>query len=237
MDVVVPIAASDPEFEASGYRLPKPLIEVRGKPMIEWATAPVEWVESSCFVFVVLREHVEQFEIGSRLRDIYGENIRIVVLDEMTEGAAETVLAAREYLSTEPLIVLFGDQHIQAPVQHAIEHTDADGMIATFEAAEPKWSYAKTDTDGRVIEVAEKKVISSSATAGLYYFVAGTDFIQGVERMIEKDVSTNGLFYICPVYNELLQMGKNIEVFEVEDMRSLGDPAAVELFEKQAVDR
>ncbi|MXR50998.1 glycosyl transferase family 2 [Halovenus sp. WSH3] len=202
--------------------------------MIEWATAPVEWVDPESFIFVVLQQHVDEFAIDVKPRDRYGDAITVVRLDGMTDGAAETVLAARAHLSAEPLIVLFGDQYIQAPVRRVLEQTDADGTIATFNSTDPGYSYARTD-NGRVTEVAEKEVISSNATAGLYYFERGTDFVEGAERMIEKNIRTNGLFYVCPVYNQLIEMGKRIEVFEVDEMWSLGDPTAVERFEQAEV--
>jgi dTDP-glucose pyrophosphorylase len=149
----------------------------------------------------------------------------------MTDGAARTALRAEEHLSDEELIILFGDQYIRAPVESKILHTDADGLIAVFESSESCCSYARTNDCGEVIEVAEKEVISSNATAGLYYFDSGIDFVEGAKQMIQKDVRTNGLFYICPVYNELIEMNKHIEVFSVEEMYSLGTPTDVITFE------
>lgn len=237
MDVVVPIAATDPEFVSEGYDRPKPLVEVNGRAIVEWATAPLEWVDPASFVFVVLREHVDSFAIDTELRDRFGDNIEVVVLEEMTDGAAETVLAAREYISEEPLLVLFGDQLIKASVERVLESITADGAIATFESSKPKYSYVKTNDRGFVTEVAEKEVISSNATAGLYYFDSGTDYVEGAKRMIKKDIRTNGLFYVCPVFNELIQMGRQIEVFKIDDMITLGTPTAVERFDGQVVGR
>jgi len=233
MDVVVPIASEDPAFE-NRYDLPKPLVEVRGRPMIRWATSCVEWVDEASYVFPVLETHVEEYDIDDRLRDLYGRDIRLVPIDGMTDGAARTVLRTREHLSSDELIVLFGDQYIHAPVRRTISTSAADGLIAVFTASDPRWSYAKTNERGVVTEVAEKEVISSTATAGLYYFETGTDFVRGAERMIRKDIRTNGLFYVCPVYNELIEMGRRIETFSVDDMHSLGTLSDVTAFENAA---
>jgi NDP-sugar pyrophosphorylase family protein len=233
MDVLVPIAAEDTEFRAAGYEVPKPLIDIRGRPMIEWATACLEGIDSSSYIFPVLESHINEYDIDDRLRGMYGSEIEIVPIDVMTDGAAATALRAAEHLSDEELIVLFGDQYIHAPVRAAIRDADADGLIAIFESSEPRWSYAKTDGDGTVTEVAEKAVISSNATAGLYYFRSGSEFVEAAEQMIQKDIRTNGLFYICPVYNELIEMEKQIEVFPVDEMWSLGTPADVDAFEKK----
>jgi hypothetical protein len=82
-----------------------------------------------------------------------------------------------------------------------------------------------------VIEAAEKEVISTHATAGIYYFRDGTDFVRGAEAMIEKDIRTNGLFYFCPVFNELLQMSRRIETVSIDQMVPLGTPPNVQEFD------
>lgn len=232
MDVLVPIAAEDPEFDAHGYDVPKPLIDVRGQPMIKWAMSSVEWVDPSSYIFPVLESHIAQYAIDDRLRELFGPRIEIVPIDGMTDGAARTALRAKQHLSDEELVVLFGDQYIRGPVQSTIQHTDSDGLIAVFNASDPRWSYAKTNEKGVVTKVAEKKVISSNATVGLYYFNSGTDFVEGTEQMIRKNVRTNGLFYVSPVYNELVEMNKRIEVFTVDKMWSLGTPTEVRSFEE-----
>ena len=56
--------------------------------------------------------------------------------------------------------------------------------------------------------VAEKQPISRNATAGLYYFRRGVDFVRGAERMLFKNASFSGEFYVAPVYNELILAGK-----------------------------
>jgi NDP-sugar pyrophosphorylase family protein len=229
MDVLVPIAAKDPAFKDE-YDLPKPLIEIRGQPMIKWATSCVDWVSNSSYTFPVLTSHIEEYRIDERLRDIYGSEITIIELNEMTDGAAVTALQAKDHLSEEELIILFGDQYICAPVRQTVQDTVADGVIAVFESSESCWSYAQTDDDGTVRAVAEKEVISTNATAGLYYFKQGSDFVQGAEQMIRKDIRTNSLFYVCPVYDELIEMDRHITVFNVNEMWSLGTPTAVARF-------
>ncbi len=79
----------------------------------------------------------------------------------------------------------------------------------TFEASHPKWSYARVDETGKVLETVEKKVISNHATVGLYYFKKGKEFVEAAQSMIHKNIRYNNEFYICPTYNELLLKNKN----------------------------
>ena len=95
-----------------------------------------------------------------------------------------------------------------------------------FEATHPKWSFAKTNEDGLITEVAEKNPISNQATAGIYYFKHGSDFVKYAEQMIEKNIRTNNEFYVCPVYNEAIGDSKKIYNYEIptKNMWGLGTP-------------
>ena len=48
--------------------------------------------------------------------------------------------------------------------------------------------------------------------------------------MIKKDIRTNNEFYVCPVYNEAIQAGKNIKIFDVPKMWGLGTPEDLTIF-------
>jgi len=231
MKVVIPIASDDPAFVEAGYTCPKPLVDVNGTPMIKWATASLEHVtDESSYIFPVLRSHVRKYSIDDRLKQIYSDDITIVPIDGMTDGAAKTVLKARQYIDDDELFVAFGDQYVEAPFVESIRCTTADGLIPVFESSSPTWSYVATKGDGIVTQAAEKEVISKHATAGIYYFRDGQDFIRGAEAMIEKNNRKDGLFFVCPIFNELLQMTRRIETIPVDRMVSFGTPSMVQKF-------
>ena len=99
-----------------------------------------------------------------------------------------------------------------------------DGCISIFNNSNPKFSYAKCDENGYVIEVAEKKVISNNATTGIYYWRKGSDCVKYTEQMISKNIRVNNEFYNCPVYNQAISDNKIIKPFFVEKMIPLGTP-------------
>ena len=103
------------------------------------------------------------------------------------------------------------DVSIEAFVQE-MRDLDADGGMLTFRSDHPRWSYARTDPHGLVLQVAEKVVISDQATVGIYYFRHGSDFVRFAKQMIAKDIRVNGEFYVCPVFNELVQDGLDVYV-------------------------
>jgi dTDP-glucose pyrophosphorylase len=109
---------------------------------------------------------------------------------------------------------------------------NAEGGILTFKSDNPKWSYASCNYDNLVKEVAEKDPISEHATVGIYYFKHGKDFVKYAKQMIDKDITTNDEFYVCPVFNEMIQGGKLVHIYPIENsiMHGLGTPEDLETF-------
>jgi dTDP-glucose pyrophosphorylase len=112
------------------------------------------------------------------------------------------------------------------------QRRELDGSILTFYANETKWSYAKTDEHGLVVEVREKEVISEFATVGLYYFSRGRDFVNSAVKMIANNDRVNNEFYTCPVYNYAISAGLKIGVYNIDKnaMYGLGTPEDLENF-------
>ena len=115
------------------------------------------------------------------------------------------------------------------------EDAEVAGLIMTFWADHPKWSYCRLAPDGYVVEVVEKKVISNEATVGLYNFRRGRDFVDAADVMIKRNLRVNNEFYVAPVYNLLIERGARIVVRqtgrEYAGMYGLGTPEDYEFFQ------
>ncbi len=236
IEIVIPMAGMGQRFKAAGYENPKPFIDVMGKPMIEWVIDNVKpKLFKSHFTFICHEEHLKSFPVEQMLRSKLPD-ASIVTVKNTTEGAACTVLLAIEHLKhARPLLLANSDQwvdvDIDAFLKQAID-SQSDGTIMTFEATDKKWSFAKLDANHRVTQVAEKNPISNHATVGIYYFKHAQDFVKGALDMIRKNIRTNGEFYVCPVYNELINENKNIQIFDIDPwkMNGLGTPEDLEIF-------
>ena len=235
MNVLIPMAGAGSRFEQVGYTFPKPLIDVTGKPMIQMVTENLN-IEAK-YIYIVQKEHYEKYNLKYLLNLITNNNCEIVQIDSLTEGAACTTLLAKEFIDNdEPLLIANSDQFVEwdsNEFMYSMVADNVDGGILTFEATHPKWSFAKLGNDGFVSEVAEKKPISNIATAGIYYWTHGSNYVKYAEQMIEKDIRTNNEFYVCPVYNEAIQDGKKVKVFQIEKMWGLGTPEDLEVFLKR----
>ena len=227
MKVLIPMAGEGSRFAKEGYTFPKPLIDVNGKPMIQKV---VENLDFDCeYIFLVRKNHIEKYPgIISTLERITNGRFSYVVVDELTEGAACTALLAKELIDNdESLLIANSDQIISYSKENFLaikSMTAVDGIVFSFNAVHPKWSFVKMNSRGFVTEVAEKKPISNVATCGIYWYRKGSDFVRYAEQMIEKDIRVNNEFYIAPVYNELIEDGLSLIPFYVHKMYGIGTP-------------
>jgi len=225
MNVLIPMAGAGSRFQQAGYTFPKPLIDVKGKPMIQVVVENLG-IDAN-FIFVVQKEHREKYNLDTLL-NLIAPNSKVVEVDGLTEGAACTALLAKEYIDNDnPLFFANSDQFVEwdsTEFMYKMNETDADGGIVSFRATHPKWSFAKVDENGLVTEVAEKNPISDIATVGYYYWKHGSDFVKYAEEMIEKDIRVNNEFYVCPVFNQAIEDGKQIRTFDIPKMWGLGTP-------------
>ena len=231
MNVLIPMAGAGSRFASAGYTFPKPLIEVNGKPMIQVVVENLN--VDAHFIFLVQKEHYEKYNL-KQLLNLIAPGCDIIQVDGLTEGAACTTLLAKELIdNNEPLMMANSDQFVEwnsNEVLYAFTADNIDGGIVSFKATHPKWSFAKVGDDGFVSEVAEKNPISDDATVGIYYWSKGSDYVKYAEQMIEKNIRTNGEFYVAPTFNEAIGDGKKIRIKQIEKMWGIGTPSDLEYF-------
>jgi HAD superfamily hydrolase (TIGR01509 family) len=233
MNILIPMAGAGSRFEKAGYTFPKPLIDVRGKPMIQWVVDNLN-VDAK-YIFIVQKSHFDQYNLKDTINNFCPNN-EIIQIDGITEGAACTTLLAKQFINNEePLIIANSDQFVEWDSDDFMYNCgagDLDASILTFKSTHPKWSFAKMNECGYVTEVAEKKPISDIATVGIYYWRKGSDYVKYTEQMIDKNIRVNNEFYVCPVFNEAIKDGKKVRTYNVEKMWGLGTPEDLENFLK-----
>jgi dTDP-glucose pyrophosphorylase len=184
------------------------------------------------YTFIVQREHYEQYELRGVLSEI-SPGCEIVQVDGITEGAACTVLLAKERIdSSESLLIANADQFIEWGHKPELlpELIYSDGMILTINTDHPNFSYVRLGHNDYVSEVAEKRVISNLGTIGVYFWKHGSDFVKYAEQMIKKNIRTNGEFYVCPVYQEAINEGQKFLIRGIDKLWPLGNPVELQNF-------
>ena len=227
-NILIPMAGRGSRFEEQGYTDKKPFIDVNGKPMIHRVikNLGMEFDKEYMFILICLQEDFDKYDFTEFEKVIGHNSYDVVILDDVTEGAAQTILQAKDLINDDtPLMTMNSDQLVDWDIERLFEMCEQfDGVIPCFYGEGNAWSYARTLDNGYVQEVAEKKQISKYATAGYYYWKKGSDFVMYAEQMIEDNSRTNGEFYVAPVYNWAVKDGKRVGVFMVDKCYSLGTP-------------
>jgi len=239
MNVVVMMAGSSDGFIKDGYQYPKLLTEVNGKTMVELVIEgmkSITTIENNVIV-VINKQDDDRYYLGDVIKLIL-PNSHVMVVSQKTAGAVATSLLTIERIDeSTPLLLINGDQVLDYEERIFIDYfvnENADAGTVTFNSVHPRWSYVKTNHRGFVCEAAEKRPISNNATAGFYYFKKSFDYIECAKRLILKDNHLNGLFYICPVFNEMILDQKNIVTYQIDASKyhSFMSPEKVKQFEQ-----
>jgi choline kinase len=230
LNVLVPMAGEGSRFKEKGYNVPKPLININGKLMIQHVVESLNL--DANFIYVVQKSHNLQYNLNTML-NLITPNCKIVEVDGLTEGAVCSTLIAKELFDNKnPLMIVNSDQFIEwnsSNFYYKMNEANIDGGVVTFDSSETKWSYVKI-SDGYIIETAEKNPISNDATVGIYYWKKGSDYVKSAENMISKNIRVNNEFYICPVYNEAINDGKLFAPYKVNKMWGLGTPEDLKFY-------
>ena len=233
MKVVVPLAG--PDFELGDGRV-KAELEIGGQPLLKHALESRRWwtlgrTTDSDLIFI-LRDTERSRRFAQDVLRAWFPSAIHVYLQQPTRGAAFTVLAGLAQVAhvTEPICVDLAD--ILYDVLEDPGKVFADSRIGgaglVFRSSEPCYSYFKTDEAGRVIAVAEKKVISVNASAGTYFFANPEVYLRGVANNLDRrdDVMYRDAFFVSAVMQGLLEAGKEVvlqsvhNIFDIKQLRT-----------------
>jgi dTDP-glucose pyrophosphorylase len=227
------MAGEGKRFIDGGYQLPKPFIDVNGKPMIRRVLDNLK-IKDARYILLSRNEHLLNYQ--SYFDEIVTDpNVKVISIDSLTEGAAMTSLFAFDQINNNyPLLIANIDQIVDIDVEEFISdaiNRRLKGSILVFESNDPKWSYVQVDNDGWFKKLKEKEVISNLATVGMYFFSSGKEYIKFAIEMIIRNDRTKNEFYIAPIYNYIHKIYPNsIRVYKIEKskMHGIGTPKDLE---------
>ena len=223
LNIVVPLGANL-FFDSAEYFYPKPLIEVRGVPIIELVLASLKTLPSPHrFIFILNRKDDAKFHLQDTFRLVANNPCEFVLLEGQSKGAACSALMAIQYLQgKDPMVIANGDQVFNLQLSSVIDdfkRRKLDAGVICFDSVHPRWSYVRLNEDKLVVEAAEKRPLSRHAVAGFYYFAEGDQFIALAMKSIEKGVEVNGQFYVAPILNEYILEEKSVGIYQVDNSR------------------
>lgn len=237
LKIIIPLAGSSEMFKQSGFSYPKPLIEIKGKTMIQWVIENAFSQLPSEFIFIIKEEDAFKYHLDNTLR-LLAAHCQIVKIKRDTKGALCSVLMALDKIQeNDNIVIVNGDQIIDENFNKILDfwsYEKADAGVLTFNSVHPRWSYARIE-NGQVVQTAEKNPISQYAIAGYYYFAKADEFKKAAFQTILNDVQTDGSYFISPVMNEYVLQNKKVSHYHIKNdqYHSFYSPQLIKEFENK----
>lgn len=236
IQLVVPMAGLGQRFQDAGYETAKPLLPIHGVPMISVVLSNL-FDERLSQIVLITRPEVAGKKYLEHALLPFKDILKIVELDKLSMGPAESVLSSKHLLDPElPLVIANSDQYLNTDISSFYDTLGegSDGEILCMRDNNPKWSYVTTNSENYVVDVVEKQVVSNLATVGVYGFRKSSLAVNALQEMISAGDKTNGEFYVAPCYPYLARRHYRIRAIDLgpvgEVMYGLGTPNDYEYF-------
>lgn len=235
INILIPMGGKSLRFQKKGISMPKPLIDVDGKPIIDRVIDSIKI--DGRFIYVHRKEYVDNYSIDEIIQK--KKSGIHCILNQDNRGQVETCLEAINQIDNEdPLLIVNCDNYLvwnETTINDLIYNKDIDGAAFTFTDKNKKshWCFAEVDSNDNITRLVEKQPISDIALAGAFFWKHGSMFVKYAKKLIEKNLTAgNGEFYLGSVFNLAIQDGKKILSHKIDDMKSLGTPEELSLFHK-----
>jgi len=225
--LIMPMGGEGSRFSGRGFDMPKPLIEIQGKPFFYWATQSIrKFVDLASLTFVILQQHVDEYHMNQVVLQYFPE-AKIVIIPAVLNGAVLTCLEGVKSIDDMQPIVFNDCDHIfDCPDFYNFCETgdfvDLDGALLTFTSNDPKFSFAAFDVQGNITHTVEKRAISHDAICGAYYFRNKEVFQEACEEYLK--VCNYKEFFVSGVYNVMADHKAHIRAFRVKMHLPFGTP-------------
>lgn len=230
--LLIPLAGRGQRFIDAGYKEPKQMISVNKRSCLEWSFDSLN-SSNSQIIFIIRKETSNSFpNFKNFLKQVAGNNARIVEIDFETRGSLETCALIAKSLEPDCTLSIFTGDVCFLPIYDpsAFIGTDLDGWVLSFKSNSNNYSYARVDSEGFATETAEKIVISEHALVGIYGFKSVEFFLKHAEITLSKAPEFGGEYYIAPIYNSILGAGGAVKVQPVIEMHLFGIPQELNFF-------
>jgi NDP-sugar pyrophosphorylase family protein len=239
---LIPLAGRGSRFAKMGYVDPKPLIQVSGKPMIIQAANSLP--NSQNHIFVTLKEHLDKYPLEETLKNEYSD-AKIISINEVTEGQAITCSLGLKGVDKDASLLIAatdnGMIYNHKEYEKLLEDKNVDAIIFTFRhhissKNNPQmYGWVRVNEQNIATGVSVKVPISDNplndhAIVGTFWFRKVDSFNKALQNLLDKNIRVNDEYYVDSLMGELIELGLNVKVFEVDDYICWGTPDDYETF-------
>ncbi|XWV26180.1 hypothetical protein QJ857_gp0898 [Tupanvirus soda lake] len=233
MIILIPLGGIGERFKKIGYRKPKPLINVMGKPIIYWLLDNLK-MDNISMVVIPYNNELEKYNFEDMLYKKYpGTKFKFLKLTSQTQGAAETVLKGIEMIDIPdcPILCMDGDNFYTCDIvskwegQNNVFYFDDDSDSSAF-------SFIKMNSSNQIIDIVEKNRISCHASCGSYGFSSYLQLRNYCQQIIMHNIKQKGEYYMSGVIKLMIDSNFNFygKCVSKNNYVCLGTPLDVRLF-------
>ena len=235
--LILPMAGAGSRFQMQGYTLPKPLLPVEEKPMVVQAVDCLP--PSKQTVFICLEDHLKSYSLQDTLTGSF-KNTSVLSIGGVTEGQACTCDVALSQLSIpdeQSILISACDNGVYynpSEYYKLVDDPSIDVIVWSFtnnptsKLYPHMYAWLDVDTDGFIQDVSIKKPFADKEAKhciiGTMFFRKASVYREGLTEIYEKNIRTNGEFYVDNLLNPLIQKGYKVKVFEVKNYLCWGTP-------------
>jgi capsule biosynthesis phosphatase len=233
MIIIIPIGGIGKRFKDNGYKNPKALINLYGKPIITYLLDNLN-TNNIEYVFVPYNKEYRKFRFEDYLTKNYPKiNFKFYCLENNTRGAAETINIGINHLNETkdiPVLCLDSDNFYLCDI---ISQWNGKNCIFSFEDFNnnPIYSYVKTNNNNEVIDIKEKEKISNYACTGAYGFSSINELKKYTKKIINENITQKSEFYTSGVIKEMINSRHNFKniVILTNNFVCLGTPLQLKM--------
>ena len=237
MIIIIPLGGTGQRFKMNGYKDPKALIKVFGKPILYYLLDNIN-VEPSDIVCIPYNKEYYEYRLKDVLiKDYPNINFKFKMLEYNTCGAAETLNIALKELQKDnvqdaPLISLDGDNFYTTDI---LKHWNGENkIISTFDKESPPlYSFVKVNNSNKIDDIVEKERVSNFICTGAYGFNSYKSVLSYTQKLLEnKENLDNKELYISTIIKSMLKSGLEFTNYCIEksNWTCLGTPIQIRTF-------
>lgn len=240
MQIVIPMSGFGERFRRAGYKVPKPLIVIDGKPLI--AHVVDMFPGEADFIFVCNHDHLANPEFGMEvvLRRCC-PTARIVGISPHKRGPVHAVQQIVHLLDDfRPVVVNYCDFTCYWNWNHFklfVNDTGCSGAIPAYKGFHPhtlgttNYAYIR-ENNGWIEDIQEKQPFTKNrmeefASSGTYYFSSAKGMSEAFSKLLEQDMNVGGEYYVSLAYKPLLAGRQPVAVYPLQHFMQWGTPEDV----------
>lgn len=227
MKIIVPMAGKGSRLRPHTLTVPKPLIPIAGKPIVQRLVEDIakvagEQIDEVAFIIGDFGTEVEASLV--KIAESLGAKASIYTQD-IALGTAHAIKCA-EASMTGNVVVAFADTLFRADFTL---DTNSDGVIWVKKVEDPSaFGVVKLDDYGFITDFIEKPqtFISDLAIIGIYYFNSGEKLMAEINHIMDNDIKEGNEYQLTTALENLRQKGAKFSLGKVDDWMDCGNKNA-----------